>query len=84
MALDEQRSEIVGRLVTKSMSTVAKIVEKAEFAVIGQAFRKIAEFKAERVSIEYTKTLATTLFFTKLQTLLARSQHSALTALSKI
>jgi len=28
-AMDEQRSEIVSRLVTKSMSTVAQIVEKA-------------------------------------------------------
>ena len=29
MAIDEQRSEIVGRLVTKSMTTVAEIVKRA-------------------------------------------------------
>ena len=46
LALDEQRSEIVTRLVTKSLTTVGKILERASQASLSSAFRGLFEFKA--------------------------------------
>jgi hypothetical protein len=46
LALDEQRSEIVTRLVTKSLTTVGKIIEKASQSSLSCAFRAIFEFKS--------------------------------------
>jgi hypothetical protein len=58
LALDEQRSEIVRRLVSQSMTTVTKIIEKAEQAQVSSAFKALFDFKGQRVEIEYQKTLA--------------------------
>ena len=58
LALDEQRSEIVRRLVSQSMTTVTKIIEKAEQAQVSSAFKSLFDFKGQRVEIEYQKTLA--------------------------
>jgi hypothetical protein len=46
LALDEQRSEIVTRLVTKSLTTVGKIIERASQASLSCAFRAIFELKS--------------------------------------
>ncbi len=58
LALDEQRSEIVRRLVSQSMTTVTKIIEKAENSQVSSAFKALFDFKGQRVEIEYQKTLA--------------------------
>jgi hypothetical protein len=45
LALDEQRSEIVRRLVSQSMTTVTKIIEKAEQSQVSSAFKSLFDFK---------------------------------------
>ena len=45
LALDEQRSEIVRRLVSQSMTTVTKIIEKAENSQVSSAFKALFDFK---------------------------------------
>lgn len=69
-AMDEQRSEIVSRLVTKSMSTVAQIVEKAQITQLSAAFRELLKFKGQRIEIEYQKTIAIQMLSQKLGNLL--------------
>ena len=61
------------RLVTKSLSTVGKIFERASQASLSCAFRAIFEFKAQRVELEYHKTIATHLLAQRLHALVHRA-----------
>ena len=55
------------------MSTVGKIFERASQASLSCAFRGIFEFKAQRVELEYHKTIATHLLAHRLHALVHRT-----------
>ena len=51
--MDEQRSDIVGRLVTKSLTTAAEIIKRVRLQQLGMGLRAIQEFKGKRIEEEY-------------------------------
>jgi hypothetical protein len=66
LALDEQRSDIVGRLVTKSLTTAAEIIKRVRLQQLGMGLRAIQEFKGKRIEEEYQKTMATQMIAARL------------------
>lgn len=56
--VDEQRQDIIARLVSKSMTTITHIVAKAQIRTMAGAFCSIVDHKAKRIDIEYRKTIA--------------------------
>ncbi|TNV85400.1 hypothetical protein FGO68_gene4595 [Halteria grandinella] len=64
--VDEQRQDIIARLVSKSMSSITHIVNKAQIRTMANAFCQIVDHKAKRIDVEYRKTIASQLISQKL------------------
>lgn len=70
--------------MTKSLSTVGKILEKAQVTTLSHAFRTLFDYKSQRVELEYHKTIAVHILASKLETCVRHSKGVAFQTLKGV